>query len=164
MPLAFTYPLMKRFTYWPQLFLGITFNYGIVLGWTSINSDISLAIIVFYFGAIFWTLGYDTIYGFQDIVDDEVIGLKSTSIKFKHNPKLFLSVCYFLVIICFLVSGLILNLNKFYFMGLIFLSLHLFYFQILRLDRFNSDTCLQIFKSNNAFGIITLITILAGKI
>ena len=129
MPLAFSYPLMKRFTYWPQLFLGITFNYGIVLGWTSINSDISLAIIVFYIGAIFWTLGYDTIYGFQDIVDDEVIGLKSTSIKFKHNPKLFLSVCYFLVIICFLVSGLILNLNKFYFMGLIFLSLHLFTFK-----------------------------------
>jgi 4-hydroxybenzoate polyprenyltransferase len=134
------------------------------LGWTSINSDISLAIIVFYFGAIFWTLGYDTIYGFQDIVDDEVIGLKSTSIKFKHNPKLFLSVCYFLVIICFLVSGLILNLNKFYFMGLIFLSLHLFYFQILKLDRLNFDGCLQIFKSNNTFGIITLITILLGRI
>ena len=164
MPLAFTYPLMKRFTYWPQLFLGITFNYGIILGWTSINSDISLAIIVFYIGAIFWTLGYDTIYGFQDIVDDEVIGLKSTSIKFKHNPKLFLSVCYFLVIICFLVSGLILNLNKFYFMGLIFLSLHLFYFQILKLDRFNPGACLQIFKSNNTFGIIALITILVGKI
>jgi len=164
MPLAFSYPLMKRFTYWPQLFLGITFNYGIVLGWTSVNSDISLAIIMFYFGAIFWTLGYDTIYGFQDIVDDEVIGLKSTSIKFKHNPKLFLSVCYFLVIICFLVSGLILNLNKFYFMGLIFLTLHLFYFQILKLDRLNFDGCLQIFKSNNTFGIITLITILLGRI
>ena len=164
MPLAFSYPLMKRFTYWPQLFLGITFNYGIILGWTSINSDISLAIIVFYFGAIFWTLGYDTIYGFQDIVDDEVIGLKSTSIKFKHNPKLFLSICYFVVIICFLISGIILNLNKFYFMGIIFLSLHLFYFQILKLDRFNSDSCLQIFKSNNTFGIITLITILLGRI
>ena len=105
-----------------------------------------------------------SLYGFQDIVDDEVIGLKSTSIKFKHNPKLFLSICYFLVIICFLVSGFILNLNKFYFMGLIFLSLHLFYFQILRLNRFNSDACLQIFKSNNTFGIIALITILAGKI
>ena len=63
MPLAFTYPLMKRFTYWPQLFLGVTFNYGLILAWTSINNDISLAPIVFYFGAIFWTLGYDTIYG-----------------------------------------------------------------------------------------------------
>ena len=89
MPLAFTYPLMKRFTYWPQLFLGITFNYGLILGWTSINEDISLISIIFYVGAIFWTLGYDTIYGYQDIKDDEIIGLKSTSIKFKKNPYFF---------------------------------------------------------------------------
>ena len=80
MPLAFTYPLMKRFTYWPQLFLGITFNYGLLLGWTSINEDLNISPILFYFGAIFWTLGYDTIYGFQDIEDDEIIGVKSTSI------------------------------------------------------------------------------------
>ena len=74
MPLAFTYPLMKRFTYWPQLFLGITFNYGLVLAWISINNSISIVPILFYVGAIFWTLGYDTIYGYQDIKDDEIIG------------------------------------------------------------------------------------------
>ena len=73
MPLAFTYPLMKRFTYWPQLFLGVTFNYGLILGWTSINNGINHIAIIFYLGAIFWTLGYDTIYGFQDIKDDEII-------------------------------------------------------------------------------------------
>ena len=78
MPLAFTYPLMKRFTYWPQLFLGVTFNYGLILGWSSINGEISLIPLMFYVGAIFWTLAYDTIYGFQDIKDDEIIGLKST--------------------------------------------------------------------------------------
>ena len=76
MPLAFTYPLMKRYTYWPQLFLGITFNYGLVLGWISVTNEINLIPLIFYFGAIFWTLGYDTIYGFQDIKDDEIIGLK----------------------------------------------------------------------------------------
>ena len=86
MPFAFTYPLMKRYTYWPQLFLGFTFNYGLILGWVSINSELSLVPLIFYLGAIFWTLGYDTIYGFQDIRDDEIIGLKSTSIKFKSNP------------------------------------------------------------------------------
>ena len=94
MPLAFTYPLMKRFTYWPQLFLGITFNYGLILGWASINAEINLLPLIFYLGAIFWTLGYDTIYGFQDIKDDEIIGLKSTSIKFKSNPIIFLYICY----------------------------------------------------------------------
>ena len=89
MPLAFTYPLMKRFTYWPQLFLGITFNYGLILGWTAVNGKLEIIPILFYIGAIFWTLGYDTIYGYQDIKDDEIIGLKSTSIKFKDNAKNF---------------------------------------------------------------------------
>ena len=83
MPLAFTYPLMKRITYWPQLFLGITFNYGLILAWISITNQISIIPIIFYLGAIFWTLGYDTIYGFQDIKDDEIIGVKSTS-NFKY--------------------------------------------------------------------------------
>ena len=63
MPLAFTYPLMKRYTYWPQLFLGVTFNYGLILGWTSISGNLNIIPIVFYFGAIFWTLGFDTIDG-----------------------------------------------------------------------------------------------------
>ena len=101
MPLAFTYPLMKRFTYWPQLFLGITFNYGLLLAWVSVSNDISLVSIAFYVGAIFWTLGYDTIYGFQDIKDDEIIGVKSTSIKFKNDPKkfLFISRAIFLLIL-----------------------------------------------------------------
>ena len=94
MPLAFSYPLMKRYTYWPQLFLGITFNYGLLLWWTSITNEITFIPFVLYIGAIFWTLGFDTIYGFQDIKDDEIIGLKSTSIKFKSDPKKFLILCY----------------------------------------------------------------------
>ena len=94
MPLAFSYPLMKRFTYWPQLFLGITFNYGLILGWTAIKGNVDLVPILFYLGAIFWTLGYDTIYGYQDIKDDEIIGLKSTSIKFKGKARQFLFICY----------------------------------------------------------------------
>ena len=109
MPMAFTYPLMKRYTYWPQLFLGVTFNYGLILGWTAINSSISLTTMVFYLGAIFWTLGYDTIYGYQDIKDDEIIGLKSTSIKFKKNPYKFLILCYSLFLLNLLITGFLLN-------------------------------------------------------
>ncbi|MDC3207708.1 4-hydroxybenzoate octaprenyltransferase, partial [Candidatus Pelagibacter sp.] len=106
MPLAFTYPLMKRYTYWPQLFLGITFNYGLILGWTSITNEISLIPLLFYFGAIFWTLGYDTIYGFQDIKDDEIIGLKSTSIKYKKNPFYFLYLCYAIFSFSLIIIGI----------------------------------------------------------
>ena len=111
MPFAFTYPLMKRYTYWPQLFLGVTFNYGLILGWTSIVGDISYIPIIFYLGAIFWTLGYATIYGFQDIEDDEIIGVKSTSIKFKENPKIFLTLCYLIFSISFITTGILLELN-----------------------------------------------------
>ena len=91
---AFSYPFMKRITYWPQLFLGITFNWGIIMAWTAINNGITYEIVILYLSAIFWTLGYDTIYGAQDMSDDEIIGLKSTSIKFKNNPHKFLIICY----------------------------------------------------------------------
>ena len=164
MPFAFTYPLMKRYTYWPQLFLGFTFNYGLLLGWTAINESISLIPIIFYFGAIFWTLGYDTIYGFQDIEDDEIIGVKSTSIKFKESPKIFLSICYSLFIFCYLIMGLKLSLNNYFFAGIILAIIHLFFFQILNFDKKDKKKNLNIFKSNNLLGLIVLISILIGKI
>ena len=164
MPLAFTYPLMKRFTYWPQLFLGVTFNYGLVLGWTSIYSEIDIAPIVFYIGAIFWTLGYDTIYGFQDIKDDEIIGLKSTSIKFKKNPINFLILSYGILFISMVTVGILMNLNIFYFMFLILIAAHLFYFQIRKLEFNNPQSCLTNFKSNNILGLFIFISLVVGKL
>ena len=164
MPLAFTYPLMKRFTYWPQLFLGITFNYGLLLGWTSINEEISLIPIIFYLGAIFWTLGYDTIYGYQDIEDDEIIGVKSTSIKFKQNPKIFLSTCYFIFTLLFVVTGIKLDFNKYFFIGAMVVFFHLSVIQIMNFDKKDREKCLKIFKSNNFLGLIILICILVGKL
>ena len=164
MPLAFSYPFMKRITYWPQLFLGITFNYGIVLGWTSVNESLNFAIIILYIGAIFWTLGYDTIYGFQDIKDDEIIGVKSTSIKFKYNAKLFLSFCYSIFILCLLIVGNYMNLNYLFFVFLIFPILHLIFVQINKFDKLDGNICLKIFKSNNLFGFIVFLNLLLGKI
>ena len=164
MPLAFTYPLMKRFTYWPQLFLGITFNYGLLLGWTSINEEISLIPIIFYLGAIFWTLGYDTIYGYQDIEDDEIIGVKSTSIKFKKNPKIFLSTCYFIFTLLFIVTGIKLDFNNYFFIGAMAVFFHLSVIQIMNFNKKDREKCLKIFKSNNFLGLIILICILVGKL
>jgi 4-hydroxybenzoate polyprenyltransferase len=164
MPLAFTYPLMKRITYWPQLFLGITFNYGLVLAWTSISNEVSLVALVFYFGAIFWTLGYDTIYGFQDIKDDEIIGVKSTSIKFKNDPKKFLLLCYLVFIISLIFVGINMNFKLFYFIFLIIPTAQLFIFQIKKLNISNTNDCLTKFKSNNLLGLIVLTNILIGKL
>ena len=163
MPLAFTYPLMKRYTYWPQLFLGITFNYGLILGWTSIRESIDYVPIIFYVGAIFWTLGYDTIYGFQDIKDDEIIGVKSTSIKFKNNPKQFLTLCYLITSTCTLLSGYLMNFNIIFFIIMVIPITHLF-LQIKNLNINNSQNCMKIFKSNNIFGFLILLNILAGNI
>jgi len=164
MPLAFSYPLMKRYTYWPQLFLGITFNYGLVLGWASIIGEISIATIVFYLGAIFWTLGYDTVYGFQDIKDDEIIGVKSTSIKFKKNPKKFLLLCYLSFISSLIILGFLMNFNYLFYIFLLIPITHLLYFQVYKINFKNPKNCFEIFKSNNFLGFVMLINILIGKI
>ena len=164
MPFAFSYPLMKRFTYWPQLFLGITFNYGLVLAWVSINNSISLTPILFYIGAIFWTLGYDTIYGYQDIKDDEIIGIKSTSIKFKNNPKTFLTLCYSFLLISLILIGALMNFNNIFYLFLIIPFCHLFFYQINFLNINKPEDCLKIFKSNNILGLIVCMNILVGKL
>ncbi|MDA8670671.1 4-hydroxybenzoate octaprenyltransferase [Candidatus Pelagibacter sp.] len=164
MPLAFTYPLMKRYTYWPQLFLGITFNYGLILGWTAIKGEMDIVPIIFYLGAIFWTLGYDTVYGYQDIKDDEIIGLKSTSIKFKKNAKKFLTTCYTLLVIFFLIGGYNMNLDYSYYLILTIPIMHLFIYQIKMFNPKNPKISLKIFKSNNTFGLLILINILIAKI
>jgi 4-hydroxybenzoate polyprenyltransferase len=163
MPLAFTYPLMKRFTYWPQLFLGITFNYGLILGWTAIKSEIDIIPIIFYFGAIFWTLGYDTIYGYQDIKDDEIIGLKSTSIKFKGNEKKFLFICYSLFLILFLLGGYFMKFDNTYYLLTIIPFSHLFFYQMKIFKSKDPLSCLKVFKSNNMLGLIIFLNILIIK-
>ncbi|WP_440634723.1 4-hydroxybenzoate octaprenyltransferase [Candidatus Pelagibacter sp. HIMB1746] len=163
MPLAFTYPLMKRFTYWPQLFLGITFNYGLILGWTAIKGQIDLIPVLFYLGAIFWTLGYDTIYGFQDLKDDEIIGLKSTSIKFKGNAKKFLFLCYSILMVFFLLGGFLMNFHNVYYILLILPLIHLFIYQMKVFNLNDPASCFKAFKSNNFFGLIILINILISQ-
>ena len=164
MPFAFSYPLMKRFTYWPQLFLGITFNYGLVLAWISINNSISLVPILFYIGAIFWTLGYDTIYGYQDIKDDEIIGIKSTSIKFKNNPKTFLTLCYSFLLISLILIGFLMNFSNIFYLFIIIPFCHLFFYQINFLNINKPENCLKMFKSNNVLGLIICVNILVGKL
>ena len=159
MLLAFTYPFMKRITYWPQLFLGLTFNWGLIMAWTAVNDGISLEICLLYLSAIFWTLGYDTIYGAQDMFEDEIIGLKSTSIKFKKNIKLFLGFCYLstsLIILYLMKSFIGLNISSIF---LIIFLLSLIY-QVLMLNQNNEHSCLSMFKLNNFSGLFLFLSIL----
>jgi 4-hydroxybenzoate polyprenyltransferase len=119
---------------------------------------------IFYLGAIFWTLGYDTIYGYQDIKDDEIIGLKSTSIKFKKNPYTFLYLCYSIFIISLLIVGYLMKLNTIYFIFLILVFFQMIIFQLKNLNIEVSSNCLRAFKSNNFLGLIVFLGLVVGKI
>ena len=154
---------MLVFYYCPLLFFGITFNYGIILGCNDIKVEMNSVAIIFYLGAIFWTLGYDTIYGFQDIKDDEIIGVKSTSIKFKKKPKLFLTTCYLILIISLILVGIYMKLNTMFYFFILIPATHLFFYQIHNFNFKDPKNCLRIFKSNNFFGAIVLCNILIGK-
>ena len=158
MLLAFAYPFMKRFTYWPQLFLGLTFNWGIIMAWSSISNNILIEPIILYLSAIFWTLGYDTIYGFQDMSDDEIIGIKSTSIKFKNNAKFFVGSCYCLCTLFILIIFYMLETNKYLFLVSIPFIFSLFY-QVKIFDIKKPKTCLSAFKVNNLTGFLIFIFI-----
>jgi len=156
--LAFSYPFMKRITYWPQLFLGVTFNWGLIMAWTAMGNSISLEIIILYFSAIFWTLGYDTIYGTQDISDDEIIGLKSTAIKFKNNIKKFVMMTYLITITSLIY--LFKDTFKFdfstFFIFLFFLSL---FYQVIIFKKNKPAMCLHAFKFNNYSGLFLFLGI-----
>ena len=163
MILAFSYPFMKRITYWPQLFLGLTFNWGIIMAWAAVNNNISYEIIALYISAIFWTLGYDTIYGTQDIKDDEIIGVKSTSIKFKESIKLFIGSSYFVTLI---ILGYLFKhefgINILTILFILFAMSLLF--QLIKFDKTKPEKCLMLFKMNNFSGFILFLGILSKNL
>ena len=156
---AFSYPFMKRITYWPQLFLGITFNWGLVMAWAAVNNNITIEIITLYISAIFWTLGYDTIYGAQDMSDDEIIGLKSTSIKFKNNIKLFIGVSY-LINVLLLTYLFKTDIGYNFFSVLLFFFIITLFYQIFKFNKNQPKSCLKMFKINNISGLSLLTSIL----
>jgi len=161
--LAFAYPFMKRITYWPQLFLGLTFNWGIIMGWTSIMNDISIEPIILYISAIFWTLGYDTIYGLQDIHDDEIIGVKSTSIKFKNNVKIFVGTCYCFCVLFILLMFFMMNIEKYFLLvSLLFISTLAYQIKLFKVS--SPSTCLMAFKKNNLTGFFIFFFIFSFKL
>ena len=134
-----------------------------MLAWISITNEISIIPVIFYLGAIFWTLGYDTIYGFQDIKDDEIIGVKSASIKFKNEPKKILFFSYFFFVTSLLFLGILMDFKIQYFLFLSIPMTHLI-LQVKKLNISLPDVCLKIFKSNNFLGLLILMNILIGKL
>ena len=163
MVLAFCYPFLKRITYWPQLFLGLTFNWGIIMGWSSMLNNISIEPIILYLAAIFWTLGYDTIYGLQDMYDDEIIGIKSTSIKFKNNVKVFVGSCYSLCVLFVLILYFMMEIDKYLLiLSVFFISTLIYQIKFFKID--NPQSCLVAFRMNNLTGIFIFLFIFSFTI
>ena len=152
------YPFAKRFTYWPQFFLGLSFNWGILLAYAANSGTLDYFCVGLYISAIAWTIFYDTIYSFQDLDDDKDVGIRSTGILFEANPKQYLSMFIAFIITTtgtvfyFLSNGDLIQI--FILMsGIFFFSLHLT-FQLLKLDIRNRESCLETFKSNRTAGLI----------
>tara|TARA_Y100001936_G_scaffold88542_1_gene87036 strand:- start:715 stop:1629 length:915 start_codon:yes stop_codon:yes gene_type:complete len=159
--LVFTYPFMKRVTFWPQLFLGLTFNWGVLLAWAAVKEEISFTAVLLYFGGIFWTLGYDTIYAHQDRIDDPDAGVKSTARILGPGSKPWLYLFYLLALILFGCAGLTLGISWPFYLGLTFGAVQLLW-QVWDLDLKSPKDCLAKFKSNRLFSWLFLGGILAS--
>jgi 4-hydroxybenzoate polyprenyltransferase len=162
--LVILYPFMKRITYWPQAFLGVTFNIGVLIAYAAIQGSLSLKAIILYLGCIFWTLAYDTIYAFMDVKDDMKIGIKSSAIAIKDlNYRLLLSLFYFIFILCVIISTYNAEWLKAQYLGSLSLAILLLLWQIISLDVNNMQNCLKRFKSNQYVGILITIAIFSAS-
>lgn len=157
------YPTMKRITFWPQAFLGITFNWGVLVGFSAITGTLVPATFTLYAAAFFWTLGYDTIYAHQDKEDDALIGVMSTALKFGSTSKAWISGFYISAVACFILTGLLANLSSLYFMVLAVPAV-LLMIQLYSVDLDDPKSCLLHFRANTQIGCWILAALVIGQL
>jgi 4-hydroxybenzoate polyprenyltransferase len=157
------YPFMKRFTYWPQIFLGLAFNWGAILGWGAVTGRVSIPAIALYLAGIAWTLVYDTIYAHQDKEDDVLIGVKSTALLFGKSTKPWLAGFGALTMIGIWVAGALTGEGAAFYVASIVPAGHLIW-QVAALQIDDSADCLAKFRSNHLFGALVFAAIVAGNV
>jgi 4-hydroxybenzoate polyprenyltransferase len=161
--LVFTYPFMKRITYWPQAWLGLTFNWGALLGWAAAGGGVHPAPVLLYLAGIFWTLGYDTIYAHQDKQDDALIGVRSTALRLGATTPSWLVGFYVLAMLLLVLAGWQAGLSWPFYPLLATAGVQLAW-QMRTLDIDDPADCLEKFKSNRIFGWLAMIAIVGGKL
>ncbi len=161
--LVVPYPLMKRITWWPQAWLGLTFNWGALLGWAAVRGDIAVAALILYAAGFFWTLGYDTIYAHQDKEDDALVGVKSTARLFGDQSRPWIGGFFAICLLFLALAGWQVALSWPFYVGLILAAAHLLW-QTRTVAFDDPKNCLARFKSNRDFGLIVLAAIIAGQI
>jgi 4-hydroxybenzoate polyprenyltransferase len=161
--LIVTYPYMKRVTYWPQLFLGLNFNWGALIGWTAVTGELAWPPLLLYLGGICWTLGYDTIYAHQDKEDDARIGVKSAALALGDDTRPWLFAFYGGAILLWAAAGWAADLGSAFALGLALAALQLFW-QAVRVVIDDPADCLEKFRSNRLIGWLMLAGIVAGRL
>lgn len=156
--LVFAYPFAKRFTNWPQLVLGLGFNWGALVGWASATGSLNTAPLVLYAGCVAWTLGYDTIYAHQDREDDLKIGVKSTAIRLAEATPTWIAVFYALAIGLWGLAAWMAGAKTIFFAGLLLAAVH-FAWQVRTLDINDATNCLRRFQSNRTIGVIVFLAL-----
>jgi 4-hydroxybenzoate polyprenyltransferase len=162
-PIVALYPFVKRFSHWPQAVLGLAFNWGALLGWPAVLGRLDWPAIVLYAGAVAWTIGYDTIYAHQDREDDDLIGLKSTALKFGRATKAWLALLYAIAWLAIVAAGIMAHAGTAFLLGMTAAAAQLAW-QVLTLDIDDAENCLERFRSNRDFGAIVLAAILIDMI
>jgi len=160
--LVFSYPFMKRFTFWPQAWLGLAFNWGALFGWAAAGGTISIVPVILYLAGISWTLGYDTIYALQDKEDDAIVGVRSTARLFGVSTPYWLAAFFALTLLLIIVAGLADGLGWPLFV-LVGIAGTQAIWQIATLDMDSPANCLAKFKSNRWFGWLVFAAIVVGK-
>jgi 4-hydroxybenzoate polyprenyltransferase len=162
-PIVALYPFVKRFSHWPQAVLGLAFNWGALLGWPAVLGRLGWPAVVLYAGAVAWTIGYDTIYAHQDREDDDLIGLKSTALKFGRATKTWLALLYAIAWLAIVAAGIMAHAGTAFLLGMTAAAAQLAW-QVLTLDIDDAENCLERFRSNRDFGAIVLAAILIDMI
>ena len=157
------YPLAKRVTWWPQLVMGFTFGFGAPMGFAAATGYIAAASAALYGAAIFWDLGFDTIYGFQDIEDDALVGVRSTSRRFAHMPRRFLAASYAICLLFLAMAGLLTGAGPVFWPALLPVAV-LLAWQVARLDPASPPACLRLFRLNRETGLAIAAALLATRL
>ena len=161
--LVAAYPFMKRITWWPQAWLGLTFNWGALLAFAAVAESIDLADAFLYASGVFWTLGYDTIYALQDLEDDALAGVKSSARRLGEQVQRGVAIFYGLCTACALVSGVLGGLGGGFFGVWVLFGMHLIW-QAWQVRADDPRLALRLFKSNRNAGLLLFAALVFGAI
>jgi 4-hydroxybenzoate polyprenyltransferase len=161
--LVAAYPFMKRITWWPQAWLGITFNWGALMGFAAVSGEVTVTAVLLWLGGVFWTLGYDTVYALQDIEDDALVGVKSTARRLGSGVRSGVAVFYAVAVLCAGLAGVAAGLWSLFLVGLAAYAAHLAW-QVWSLRPDDGALALKLFKSNRDAGLILLAAIGVGAL